>query len=170
MSPWCATQGGSASPTTPRQSRAVRPVYVGCIQLSPELNENWIPDPPTSVVNGHVLSVPALQASMSMLSLSPAATSHVRVGSIATAGSFCLFCENTLSLLPMVTSVSPPWVALAGIACNARSGPTSARPRTPAIRLDLLMSTLPSDGGSVVPGRPPDARGDRGEMSTTHPP
>jgi hypothetical protein len=39
----------------------------------PLSNEKEIPDAPTPSVNGHVLSVPALQASMSMLSFAPAA-------------------------------------------------------------------------------------------------
>ena len=97
-----------------------------------------MPDPPTSVVNGQVLSVPALQASISMLSFAPAATSHGWAGSIATAGSFCLFCEKMLSLLPTVTSLSPSWTAKC-IACKPRSITTAAKPRTPAISLDLLM-------------------------------
>ena len=37
-----------------------------------------------------------------------------KAGSIATAGSFCLFCEKMRSSLPTVTSVSPPCVAPAG--------------------------------------------------------
>ena len=47
-------------------------------------------------MNGQSLSGPALQASMSMLSLAPAASTAGWAGSTATAGSFCLFCENGL--------------------------------------------------------------------------
>ncbi len=125
---------------------------MGCTQLSPELNENWIPEPPTSVVNGQSLSGPALQASMSMLSLAPAATNHGCPGSIATAGSFCLFCEKIPSLLPTVTSVSPPWVAKAGTACSPANVASSSRAESPAKRLDFLMRhLLPSGVRSVRP-------------------
>lgn len=44
---------------------------------------------------------------MSMLSLTPAAMTFGWFASIAIAGSFCLFCENGVSGLPTVTSVSP---------------------------------------------------------------
>jgi hypothetical protein len=53
---------------------------------------------------------------MPMLSFEPAATTLGSAGSIATAGSFCLFCENTPSLLPTVTSASPSWIVPAGTA------------------------------------------------------
>ena len=114
-----------------------------------------MPEPPTSVVKGQVLSVPALQASMSMLSFAPAATNHGWAGSIATAGSFCLFCEKMLSLLPTVTSLSTSWTAYAG----------SPAPEEHRDRCETEDSgdppgsphggNPPSDGGSVVPGRPP---------------
>src|SRR5260370_39825840 len=42
---------------------------------------------------------------MSMLSLAPATTTDGWLASIATAGSFCLFCENGDTGLPTVTSV-----------------------------------------------------------------
>ena len=71
------------------------PVYVGCIHVFPPSNEKWIPEPPTPGVNGQVVGSPALQASMSMLSLDPAARTSSLLASIATAGSFCLFCERT---------------------------------------------------------------------------
>jgi hypothetical protein len=73
-----------------------------------------IPVPPTSGVNGQVVSSPALHSSMSMLSLTPAASTSGRLASTATAGSFCLLREKKLSLLPTVTSRSPPWTARAG--------------------------------------------------------
>src|SRR5919108_4132684 len=66
-----------------------------------------IPDPPTPAVNGHVVGSPALQASMSMLSFEPAASTSSLLASIARAGSFCLFCENGLDGLPTETSRSP---------------------------------------------------------------
>ena len=43
---------------------------------------------------------------MSMLSLAPATTKLGLLGSMATAGSFCLFCENGPVGLPMLTRVS----------------------------------------------------------------
>src|SRR5919106_6026569 len=70
-----------------------------------------MPETPTPGVNGHVRSSPALHASMSMLSLAPAARMFGLTGLTARPGSFCLFCENRLSLLPTVTSVDPPGVS-----------------------------------------------------------
>jgi hypothetical protein len=49
-----------------------------------------------------------LHSSMSMLSFAPATTTFGWTGLIATAGSFCLFCEKNSSSLPTVTSVSAP--------------------------------------------------------------
>ena len=72
------------------------------------MKEKYTPEVPTPGVNGQVVGSPALQASRSMLSLAPAATTFGCAASMASAGSFCLFCENTLSLLPTLTSVSPP--------------------------------------------------------------
>src|SRR5215207_11178957 len=86
-------------------------MYSGCVQVRPLSVENWTPERPTPGVNGHVRSSPALHASMSMLSLAPAAMIDVLTGLTASPGSFCLFCENRLSLLPTVTSVEPPGVS-----------------------------------------------------------
>src|SRR5919197_2135340 len=106
-----------------------------------------MPDPPTSGVNGQVLSVPALQASMSMLSFAPAATMSGSIGLMATVGSFCLFCENGVVGLPTVTNGSrwrlpDAWrLAEAGL-----PRPTIARARitaeraTAALRIKLLLS------------------------------
>src|SRR5215218_2289137 len=115
MSPSPGTHSGSSSPTSPRQSLAVRPVYVGWDQVSPLSNEKYTPEPPTPSVNGQSVSGPALQASMSMLSLAPATTTSGWFASIATAGSFCLFCENGLGGLPFETRVSPR-------SCTAKAG------------------------------------------------
>src|SRR6266511_1479946 len=57
-------------------------------------------------VKGQVLSVPALHASMSMLSFDPAARTAGWLASTASAGSFCLFCENGVDGLPTETRVS----------------------------------------------------------------
>ena len=62
-------------------------------------------------MNGQVLSAPELQSSKSMLSLAPATTTFGWFASIAIAGSFCLFCENGLGMLPTVTSESEPGAA-----------------------------------------------------------
>jgi hypothetical protein len=80
-------------------------VYVGCVHEWPPSNEKYTPETPTPSVNGHVVGSPALHASMSMLSLEPATTTDGSWASIATAGSFCLFCENGAVGLPTVTSV-----------------------------------------------------------------
>src|SRR5215470_8279606 len=51
-----------------------------------------------------------------MLSLAPATTIDGLAASIATAGSFCLFCENGDDGLPTVTSVPVAGPAGAGLA------------------------------------------------------
>src|SRR6478609_6670054 len=123
MSPVCAVHGGSAPPTTPRQSRALSPVYVGCVHFVPLSNEKYTPELPTPGVNGHVLSVPALHASMSISSLEPATSTLGCSASIATAGSFCLFCENGVNGLPTVTRLS-------GLNAAAVPAPTNNAPVT----------------------------------------
>src|SRR5436190_12686901 len=65
MGPTVGVHGGSVLPTTPRHPRADSPVYVGWVQVVPESKEKYTPDVPTSGVNGHVLSSPALHASRS---------------------------------------------------------------------------------------------------------
>jgi hypothetical protein len=104
-------------------------VYVGCVHVLPPSNEKWIPDPPTPAVNGQVVGSPALQASMSMLSLDPAASTSSWFASIATAGSFCLFCENGLGGLPTETSRSPgtPTALGTASASAAATAPSSER-------------------------------------------
>jgi hypothetical protein len=72
----------------------------------PPLVENCTPETPTPGVNGQVVGSPASQDSRSMLSLAPAARTRGSAGFTATAGSFCLFWEKMVSLLPTVTSVS----------------------------------------------------------------
>ena len=54
------------------QSRPVRPVYVGCVQVVPLSNEKYTPETPTPGVKGQVLSAPELQGSMSISSLDAA--------------------------------------------------------------------------------------------------
>src|SRR5215212_10506234 len=91
-----------------------------------------IPDTPTPSVNGQVVGSPALQASRSMLSLAPAARTLGWLGSTARAGSFCLFWEKTLSLLPTLTSVSGFNAQLGPAVSTATSklrNPTSATRR-----------------------------------------
>jgi hypothetical protein len=72
----------------------------------PLSNEKYTPETPTPGVNGHVLSVPALHASMLTSSFDPAARIFGWFASTASAGSFCLFCENGVDGLPTVTCVS----------------------------------------------------------------
>src|SRR5262245_9614312 len=86
-----------------------------------------MPETPTPGVNGQSLSGPALQASMSMLSLAPAARTLGWAGSIAIAGSFCLLAENGLAGLPTLTRVS--WAA-AGVATAATQSRPAAMART----------------------------------------
>src|SRR6266567_6443557 len=101
MGPTCGVQTAG-----PRQPRAVQPEYVGCIQLVPESKEKYTPETPTPPVNGQVAGLPAAQASSSISSFAPAASTVGACGSTATAGSFCLFCENGEGGLPTVTSGS----------------------------------------------------------------
>jgi hypothetical protein len=120
----------------PRQWRADQPVYSGWIQDAPPSKENWTPVTPTSVVNGQVVGSPALHASRSMLSLAPAARISGLDGSMATVGSFCLFCEKIRSLLPTVTSVSCNGVAASpGSAMRASSAPRAGMTSRREIRM-----------------------------------
>src|SRR5919112_5340733 len=67
-----------------------------------------------------------------MLSLAPAARTLGWLGSTARAGSFCLFWEKTLSLLPTLTSVSGFNAQLGPAVSTATSklrNPTSAKRR-----------------------------------------
>src|SRR3954451_10808367 len=101
-------------------------------------------------VNGHVVGSPAAQVSMSMLSFEPAASTSGCFWSTATAGSFCLFCENGPVGLPTVTSDSP-W-ARAGAATTRL-----ARTATPAARDLLIRAPLGRYGsrrGSPIPAAP----------------
>src|SRR3954447_14617662 len=98
-------------------------------------------------VNGHVVGSPAAHVSMSMLSLDPAARMLGWCASTATAGSFCLFCENGPVGLPTVTSESP-W-ARAGAATTRL-----ARTATPAARDLFIRAPLGRYGsrsGSPIP-------------------
>src|SRR5438552_19192331 len=107
-----------------------------------------MPDVPTSGVNGHVVSFPALHASRSMLSLAPAARIVGSFASIATAGSFCLFCENGAAGLPMLTRVSG-LNAAAGSAVDSTNNAADTSGR--AVRLNIAM--LLSAGGPRSHGR-----------------
>src|SRR5215471_15879320 len=121
----------------PRQSRALHPEYVGCVHDAPPLKEKYTPDEPTPGVNGHVVGSPALHASMSMLSLAPATASAGLFASIATAGSFCLFCEKMSRGLPTVTSVpaagaSRTGALAAGLARAVPAPPSTTHNTAPA--------------------------------------
>src|SRR3954447_7107839 len=65
-----------------------------------------MPETPTPSVKGQVVGSPALHDSSSISSLAPATTMFGWAASIATAGSFCLFCENGVTGLPTLTRVS----------------------------------------------------------------
>src|SRR5919108_6218724 len=102
-----------------------------------------IPDPPTPGVNGQVVGSPALQASMSMLSFGPAASTSSLLASIAIAGSFCLFCENGVDGLPTETSRSP------GAATAPGTASASAAQRAPSSQSCFRMFPLPSEDVAV---------------------
>src|SRR5579859_4144132 len=80
-----------------------------------------MPDTPIPGVNGHVVSLPALQASSSISSLEPAARIAGSFALTAIAGSFCLFWENGVGGLPLLTSTSPPTAAAEIVAVRANS-------------------------------------------------
>src|SRR5690348_8339211 len=98
MGPTCGVHAAG-----PRQSRAVQPVYVGWVHEPPPLKLKYTPETPTPSVKGHVLGAPAAHDSMSTSSLAPATTTFGAWASMATAGSFCLFCEKGVTGLPFVT-------------------------------------------------------------------
>src|SRR5215213_9789468 len=92
----------------PLQLRAEYPVYVGWFHVD-------------------ALSRRTLQASRSISSFAPATTTFGLLGSIATAGSFCLFRGNGELGLPTVTSVS-------GLKASA-PGTTMTAPRTASAKI-----------------------------------
>src|SRR4030095_10796788 len=98
-----------------------------------------MPDSPTPWVNGQVVGSPALQASKSISSLAPAATTIGLDASMATPGSFCLFCANGDGGLPTETSVSA-W-ANAGVADKTSTAAATAA-TTAWIRLACTWSSL----------------------------
>src|SRR5581483_2683005 len=104
-----------------------------------------MPDTPTPGVNGQ--SLPS-QGARSISSFDPAATTLGLLGSIATDGSFCLFCGKGDAGLPLVTSESA--LAIAGSESAATSAPSIAISNRFLIE-DLLrrQSPLPCRG---IPG------------------
>src|SRR2546422_1023661 len=96
-------------------------------------------------VNGHVVGSPALQASMSMLSFEPAASTSSLPASIASAGSFCLFCENGLDGLPTETSRSPAAAVAPGTARTSAAATTPRGQSFPFIRLPFRSKGVASD-------------------------
>src|SRR3954464_14791972 len=108
-----------------------------------------MPEAPMPGVNGHVPGSPAAQVSMSMLSLEPAARMLGWFASTATAGSFCLFCENGPVGLPTVTSES--W-AKAGAAAARAATRTAAAARDLGLGALLVTGDGEGERGAGVPG------------------
>src|SRR5205085_4536985 len=81
---------------------------------------------------------------MSMFSLTPATTTLGWLASIATAGSFCLFCENGPGGLPLVTRASPG-AAIAGVAANSSRPAARAATNAP-----FRMSKPPNRDDTVA--------------------
>src|SRR5437867_11854665 len=138
MGPTVGWQGGSL-PGAPVQLRAVQPVYVGCVQFAPPLNEKYTPESPTPCVNGQEVSLPALQASRSISSFTPEATMLGLMGLIARPGSFCLLRGKGEVGLPTVTSAS----ILAAITETAdnRAMITAHRRNIPRNREDFISDS-----------------------------
>src|SRR5262249_59934048 len=101
-------------------------------------------------VNGQVDGSPAAHASMSMLSFEPATITFGLLGSIAMAGSFCLFCENGVVGLPTVTSVSPPGWATATAAPETTATVASSARVAREIRIWLLLLGPMPDAASLI--------------------
>src|SRR5215470_13315185 len=74
-----------------------------------------------------------------MLSLAPATTIDGLAASIATAGSFCLFCENGDNGLPTVTSVPGAGAAMAGTAMAAAPANTRDNDAPAAANLSVRI-------------------------------
>src|SRR5438046_538433 len=91
-----------------------------------------MPVTPTPCVNGQVVGSPALQASRSISSFDPDTTTDGSWASIATVGSFCLFCAKGEGGLPTDTRVSP-W-ADAGIAGSASAMVNATAPNVKTTR------------------------------------
>src|SRR4051794_4856915 len=86
-----------------------------------------MPELPTPWTKGQS---PPTQGPSSISSFDPEARTLGLVGSIATVGSFCLFCGNGLGGLPVFTSASTAACATAGAAPIASTtSPTTNRPR-----------------------------------------
>src|SRR5919198_4722981 len=106
-------------------------------------------------VNGHVLSSPALQASMSISSLEPAARTLGWFASTAMAGSFCLFCAKGDGGLPFETRVSPPCADAGAPRANRLTTVPNVRRRRNERRInDSFLGHTPwptGDGDGIGP-------------------
>jgi hypothetical protein len=90
---------------------------------------------------------------MSMLSFDPATATEGLLGSTATAGSFCLFCENGDVGLPTVTNESPLGAAPAETgSASAKAAVTAVNPAievrrlstgSPLAAVDILAAAYP---------------------------
>src|SRR5438067_4106445 len=106
-----------------------------------------MPDTPTPFVKGQVVSLAALQASMSTSSLAPAASMSLLLASTARAGSFCLFSENGVVWLPVVTRDPPVTTAYPGAAAASASASTDG---TTASFKALIDSPLFQPDGDAI--------------------
>ena len=118
----------------PRQLRALQ-ARVGRLRPGARRSRtrSRCPDTPTPSVNGQSLSAPGvagLHVDVVVGARRPATFGCV--GSMATAGSFCLFCENGLAGLPMLTRVScaaagPASATTSRAAANVQSAGRNSR-------------------------------------------
>src|SRR4051794_22099916 len=106
-----------------------------------------MPEFPTPCTNGQS---PPTQGGSSISSFEPAASTLGLVGSIATVGSFCLFCGNGDGPLPVLTSASAA-NATAGSAPIASTLSMSANPPRFSIRIPPVGASPLRD---PTPGTP----------------
>ena len=102
-------------------------------------------------VNGQVLSAAALHASMSISSFAPAARMFGWLASTASAGSFCLFSENGVVGLPLVTRTPPATPALAGIDAAMATASTAGTTASLIALIHIPLFFQPdADCGSMI--------------------
>jgi hypothetical protein len=124
-------------------------VYVGWIHDLPELKEKYTPETPTPGVKGHGLAGNwLLHACSSISSFEPATTMLLWLASTATAGSFCLFCENGDFGLVLVTFTEPSaaaWAASAPLANTMAATDPSTISRLKGLLTLFFLLAIPRD-------------------------